>query len=182
MWTIQVNRRQIATGIAVVIATAIVAAILFITETIVGQSSVPIYSISAMACTPNGETARLGLVDSSHGNARFAGGRSGTIYLICPFTDASLHGRVVNTITVTISGGANGTLTAALRASDQRNDNVRDVLVYRNTQACLGTSATRFFNCSDSSQSHSLDFNANYYYVQISMSTGAPRVYGVTIQ
>lgn len=186
MFTFGTGRQQIAlTTIAALIVLMLVV-LLSQYQTVSSQGNGPLYSISAMACTPNGETARAGLIDTSHGNARFANGRSGTAYLICPVTDATLEGRVVNRITLTVSGGSSDVqVSAALRASDRRNDNVRNVLAI--STPCLGNTAERFFNCHNNSSSHRLDFSANYYYVQISITKSSsnsesPRIYGVMVQ
>jgi hypothetical protein len=145
------------------------------------------WSVDAMACVPNGSTSRNELVDTSHGHARYAEGKMGDGYLICPFTDAALHGTVVRGIAMTFRDNTlNGSITTSLRMMDKRSGAVLDAL--RITSDCLIDSTqlgNPYFNCSNTGTGHQLDFNRYYYYVQFSLhrstTTADVRMVGASI-
>ena len=134
--------------------------------------SARLWSIDAMACVPNGATTRNNMVQTSHGHARYTDGKTGDLYLICPFTNAQLHGTMVRGIELTYRDNSNrGKVSATLRMMDKRSGNVSDVLSI-STSACLLDSlqlGNPYFTCQGGSGGHALDFDRFYYYVQFSL-------------
>jgi len=148
----------------------------------------PKWSISAMACVPNGATTQNNMVQTSHGNARYTSGKTGDIYLICPFTDTSLHGLKVTTIEMTYQSSRNIQVSAVLRKVDKRSGDITNPLGVTSGNPCLINSTQlgdKYLTCGQTSSPHTLDFNKYYYYVQISLhrdnSAEEVRIVGVTI-
>lgn len=145
----------------------------------------PIWSMDAMACVPNGSTTENNLVQTSHGHARYTEGKTGDLYLICPFTDASLHGTVVQRIDLTFRGEK---VSAGLRMIDKQTGDVYDALQVSDRNCLTDTSqfGNPYLTCIGANNSaHVLDFQRYYYYVQLSLNRTNPatdvRVVGVSI-
>ncbi len=134
-----------------------------------GQREHPRWSINAMACVPNGESARAGMVDTSHGHARYASGKTGRMYLICPVTRASLHGSRVRSISMTAQTSGSGAVDAALRYVNHAGS-VDNALGVSTNDNCLFSGTNPWVACSRAGFNHQLDFNLYSYYVQISFN------------
>jgi hypothetical protein len=160
---------QVVLGSAVL---TLVLALLLQPQHVNGQNNSELkWSVDAMACVPNGSTSRNELMDTSHGHARYAEGKTGDAYLICPFTATALQGMVVRGIAMTFRDNTpNGSITASLRMMDKRSGAVLDAL--RITSDCLIDSTqlgNPYWTCSNIGTGHQLDFNRYYYYVQFSL-------------
>jgi hypothetical protein len=184
MITLHITPKQVARISITVLALVVLTTALWPTGHSAGLNNPVKWSVAAIACTPNGDTARGGMIDSTHGNVRFAEGRTGTAYLMCPFTDGSLDGQSVSVIGMSITGLGGARAAASLRMVDLANGDVTDAFVTSTDQACLGTSVTRYFECTGGG-SHQIDFSRYYYYVQISITRSSAndnvRVTGVSI-
>jgi hypothetical protein len=149
------------------------------------SSQGPIWSTDAMACVPNGSTIQYNMVQTSHGHARYTEGKTGALYLICPFTDATRHGTAVSRIAMTFRNGGNGRVSAGLRMMDKRSGNVSDALTVRSPCLIDSTQLGNPYNTCQGSGTHRLDFNRYYYYVQLSLvrdrAADDVRVVGVSI-
>jgi hypothetical protein len=152
------------------------------------QNGGPKWSTNAMACVPNGSTTNANMVQTSHAHARYTDGKTGDLYLICPFSDASLHGAAVSTIEMTYISTGSGKVSAVLRQVKKGSGDVTNILEVRTEPRCLTDSShlgDRFAHCRDFSSGHVLDFNNNYYYVQISLnrqnSSDDVRIEGVSL-
>jgi len=143
------------------------------------------WSINAMSCVPNGTTTQNNMVQTSNGNARFTAGKTGDIYLICPFSDGSLNGSTVTTIEMTLQSSGNIKASAVLRKVLKLSGNVSNLLGVSRGPSCLGSSIYPYYTCTKISSLSTLDFDNYYYYVQVSLhrdSSGDDvRILGVTI-
>lgn len=165
------NRLPIVTAVALI--TALLIALSWHYQRASAQVGLSrLWSIDAMACVPNGATTRNNLVQTSHGHARYTDGKTGDLYLICPFTNAQLHGTTVRSIELTYRNNSNRSkVSATLRMMDKRTGDVSDALSV-STGACLLDSlqlGNPYVTCQGGSGGHVLDFNRFYYYVQLSL-------------
>jgi hypothetical protein len=169
-----------------VMGLALVTSLLMGTNLATAQSSQgPIWSTDAMACVPNGSTIQNDMVQTSHGHARYTTGKTGALYLICPFTDAARHGTVVSRIAMTFRNGPNGRVSASLRMMDKRSGDVTNALTVSSPCLIDSTQLGNPYNTCQGGGTHRLDFDRFYYYVQLSLNRDSPaddvRVVGVSI-
>jgi hypothetical protein len=145
----------------------------------------PKWSTSAMACVPNGSTTQNDMVQTSHGNARYTPGKTGDLYLICPFTDGGLLGSTVSTISLTLQSSQNIKASAVLREVSPHSGSIRNIVRVSNDDPCLGTSIDPYFTCTNVSPPQVLNCVTCFYYVQISLHRDSAadevRVLGVAI-
>lgn len=149
----------------------------------------PQWSTNAMACTPNGSTIANSLVQTSHGHARFSDGKTGDLYLICPFSDATLHGTGVKTIAMQYVSNGSGKVSVALRRMDRQSGDISNLLEIGTATGCPANATpagSKWSVCQGGATAlQSLDFNRYYYYVQLSLNRAnaadVVQIAGVTI-
>lgn len=145
-----------------------------------------IWSQDAMAAVPTPATLRADLYDSVAGRVKFRSGRTGTVNLISAIP-ATLHKRHLRSLFLTYQDGDGrqgpARVSAALRMIRRRDGHVETVRnggVSSNDRRAPNSGPRGWVTHQSATRGntidHRLDFEKNYYYVQITLRRSDPTV------
>ena len=147
-----------------------------------------IWSYNAMAAVPTPATLEKGLYDALAGRVNFREGKTGTINLICA-VPATLHNQFVRSLFLTYRDGDGNTgpsvVSAALRfirKSDGHVETVGNGNVSSNDSAAPNSGPSGWVTHQSATagntidNAHTMDFDQNYYYVQITLERSSYEV------